>query len=116
MMVFVDPEMMQSMMSMVPEMMQAMPDIMKKVEEATAHLPPVKIPGTNDPFASVEEVVEDADNSDDSADWEDPENWSRADRELVNKLSVDSDAAFEAYYEALEKAQKNAKAKMVKDK
>ena len=41
MMVFVDPEMMQSMMSMVPEMMQAMPDIMKKVEDATKHLPPV---------------------------------------------------------------------------
>lgn len=42
MMVFVDPEMMQSMMSFVPEMMQAMPAIMRKVEEATAHLPPVK--------------------------------------------------------------------------
>ena len=40
MMVFVDPEMMQSMMGMVPEMMQAMPRIVKKVEEATAHLPP----------------------------------------------------------------------------
>lgn len=65
MMVFVDPEMMQSMMSMVPELMQAMPDIMKKVEEATAHLPPVKITGANDPFASVEDVMEDAENSDD---------------------------------------------------
>ena len=42
MMVFVDPEMMQSMMSFVPAMMQAMPAITKKVEEATAHLPPVK--------------------------------------------------------------------------
>lgn len=42
MMVFVDPEMMQSMMSFVPEMMQAMPAIMEKVEEATAHLPPPK--------------------------------------------------------------------------
>ena len=42
MMVFVDPEMMQSMMSFVPEMMQAMPAIMRKVEESTAHLPPVK--------------------------------------------------------------------------
>ncbi|GAA0477286.1 hypothetical protein GCM10009096_18960 [Parasphingorhabdus litoris] len=115
MMVFVDPEMMQSMMNMVPEMMQAMPAIMKKVEEATAHLPPVKTHG-NDPFASIDEVMEDADNSDDSTDWEDPENWSPADRELVNKLSVDSDAAFEAYYEALETAQKNAKAKMAKNK
>ena len=42
MMVFVDPEMMQSMMNFVPEIMQAMPAIMRKVEEATAHLPPVK--------------------------------------------------------------------------
>ena len=40
MMVFVDPEMMESMMGMVPEMMQSMPAIMKKVEAATAHLPP----------------------------------------------------------------------------
>lgn len=43
MMVFVDPEMMQSMMSFVPEMMQAMPAIMGKVEKATAHLPPPRI-------------------------------------------------------------------------
>lgn len=68
MMVFVDPEMMQSMMSMVPELMQAMPEIMKKVEEATAHLPTVKITDANDPFASVEDVMEDADNSDDETD------------------------------------------------
>ncbi len=115
MMVFVDPEMMQSMMNMVPEMMQAMPEIMKKVEEATAHLPPVKIPG-NDPFASVEEVMDEVENSDDATDWEDPDNWSAEDRELVNKLSVDSDIAFEKYYEALEKAQKNAKAKMANGK
>lgn len=40
MMVFVDPEMMESMMGLVPEMMRAMPDIMQKVEAATAHLPP----------------------------------------------------------------------------
>lgn len=115
MMVFVDPEMMQSMMSMIPEMMQAMPEIMKKVEEATAHLPPVKMPG-NDAFASVEEVVENAENSGDATDWEDPDNWSSEDRELVNKLSTDSDTAFEKYYEALEKAQSNAKAKMASDK
>lgn len=116
MMVFVDPEMMQSMMTMVPEMMQAMPDIMKKVEEATAHLPPIEMPGANDPFASVEDVMDEADNSDDAIDFEDPANWSSEDRELVNKLSADSDTAFEAYYAALEKAQKNAKAQMATDK
>lgn len=116
MMVFVDPEMMQSMMSMVPEMMQAMPDIMKKVEEATAHLPPVKMPGSNDPFASVEDVMEDVGNIDDTSNFEDPENWSAEDRERVNQLSIDSDKAFEKYYNALEQAQTNAKAKMAKDK
>lgn len=116
MMVFVDPEMMQSMMKMVPEMMQAMPNIMKKVEEATAHLPPVKIAGANDPFASVEDVMEDAVSSDDAIDWENPDNWSPEDRELVNKLNADSDAAFEKYYEALEQAQSNAKTKMATNK
>jgi len=116
MMVFVDPEMMQSMMTMVPEMMQAMPNIMKKVEEATAHLPPVKMSSADDPFASVEDVIDEAGNSDDTTNFEDPENWSAEDRERVNKLSTDSDTAFEKYYEALEKAQSNAKATMAKDK
>ncbi|QTD54623.1 DUF2059 domain-containing protein [Parasphingorhabdus cellanae] len=116
MMVFVDPEMMQSMMTMVPEMMQAMPDIMKKVEAATAHLPPVKMPGAGDPFGSVEDAMEDADSSADAVDFEDPENWSAEDRELVDKLSAESDTAFEAYYAALEKAQKNAKAKIANNK
>ncbi|WP_108811400.1 DUF2059 domain-containing protein [Sphingorhabdus sp. Alg231-15] len=115
MMVFVDPEMMQSMMTMVPEMMQAMPEIMKKVEEATAHLPSVKVTG-NDPFGSVENIIESSENSDDGTNWEDPDNWSAEDRELVNKLSTDSDTAFEKYYEALEQAQKNAKAKMAEKK
>lgn len=37
---FVDPEMMREMAGAAPEMMRAMPEIMKKVEAATAHLPP----------------------------------------------------------------------------
>lgn len=41
---FADPEMMTEMTAMAPEMMKAMPDMMKKVEAATAHLPPVKKP------------------------------------------------------------------------
>ena len=48
MMVFVDPEMMQSMMSMVPQMMQAMPEITRKIEAATAHLPPPVPPSTEE--------------------------------------------------------------------
>lgn len=40
MMSFVDPEMATNMAKIAPTMMQAMPDIMKKMEAATAHLPP----------------------------------------------------------------------------
>lgn len=60
MMVFVDPEMMQSMMSMVPEMMQAMPDIMKKVEDATRHLPPVTTGGDEELDAHADPDSEEA--------------------------------------------------------
>lgn len=48
MMVFVDKDMMSTMMGFVPEMMKVMPDIQKKVEEATAHLPPLQMPGYDD--------------------------------------------------------------------
>lgn len=41
---FTDPEVMREMMKMTPELMKAMPTIMKKVEAATAHLPPVVKP------------------------------------------------------------------------
>jgi hypothetical protein len=41
MLVFVEPEMIQGMTAFAPELMKAMPGIMKKVEAATAHLPPV---------------------------------------------------------------------------
>lgn len=37
---FTDKEMMQASFGMMPKIMEAMPAIMKKVEEATAHLPP----------------------------------------------------------------------------
>ena len=110
MMVFVDPEMMQSMMSMVPEMMTAMPDIMKKVEEATKHLP--KVTG-----AAVEEEIEDiadADEDDDAAAWNDRDNWSEEDRALVEKLDVESDDAISRYFDAKEAAQENAKKRLKK--
>lgn len=42
MMTFVDPEMIKNMQAFTPELMKSMPTIMKKVEKATAHLPPVK--------------------------------------------------------------------------
>lgn len=40
MLVFMDPEMVSAMQGFVPELMKAMPGIVKKVEAATAHLPP----------------------------------------------------------------------------
>lgn len=45
---FMDPELMQEMMGFMPEMMKAMPNIMKKVEAATAHLPPEPKKATTD--------------------------------------------------------------------
>lgn len=118
MMVFVDPEMMQSMMSMVPQMMQAMPDIMKKVQDATAHLPPVKLPGAeglDEDSLDDDSTAMDDDTSEDDSSWEDPENWSKEDLERVNQLSNASDLAFEKYFEALETAQQNAKARLQKN-
>lgn len=44
MMSFVDPEMVANMSKIAPTMMQAMPEIIKKVEAATAHLPPPPSP------------------------------------------------------------------------
>lgn len=44
MLLFMEPEMVESMQAFVPEFMQAMPGIMKKVEAATAHLPKPKTP------------------------------------------------------------------------
>lgn len=119
MMVFVDPEMMESMMSMVPQMMQAMPEIMKKVQDATSHLPPVKMPGTGgfEAGGPGDDTMmdDDADMAEDDRSWEDPESWSKEDLERVNELSNASDLAFEKYFEALETAQQNAKARLQKN-
>ena len=41
---FSDPEMMQAMMRQMPKIIEAMPEMMKKVEAATAHLPPLPKP------------------------------------------------------------------------
>lgn len=45
---FMDPEVIQEMMTAMPEMMKVMPEIMKKVEAATAHLPPPPKPKTTE--------------------------------------------------------------------
>ena len=43
---FSDPEMMQAMMGQMPKIIEAMPEMMKKVEAATAHLPPLPKPAS----------------------------------------------------------------------
>ncbi len=48
MLIYTDPKFMESMQAFVPEMMSAMPQIMQKVEEATAHLPPPPEPEQDD--------------------------------------------------------------------
>lgn len=44
MLVYMDPEMITAMQAFAPEMVSAMPAIVKKVEAATAHLPPLPAP------------------------------------------------------------------------
>ncbi|SOB78992.1 hypothetical protein SAMN06297144_0317 [Sphingomonas guangdongensis] len=58
MLLAVEPEMVSAMTKFVPDFMKAMPDIMKKVEKATAHLPPPPKPGTpdQDDDATPEEI------------------------------------------------------------
>lgn len=133
MMVFVDPEMMQSIMNMVPEIMQAMPDIMKKVTAATAHLPPPRKSGDKSDEEAYSDAVEAAaeaaetaadaacDAADecyseaDAARWADPANWSAEERETVAKLEAEHSATFAKYFEAHEAASENAKKRLKKD-
>jgi len=66
---FSDPEMMQAMMGQMPKILEAMPAIMKKVEAATAHLPPLP-KATKDEVTDVDwpKCVLDGNDSDCSAD------------------------------------------------
>lgn len=50
---FSDPEMMQAMMGQMPKIVEALPEIMKKVETATAHLPPLPKPASADEEQSL---------------------------------------------------------------
>ncbi|MEH6789822.1 DUF2059 domain-containing protein [Parasphingorhabdus sp.] len=114
MMVFVDPEMMQSMMGMVPAMMDAMPEIVGKVEAATAHLPAPAQP----PAEELEDTLPDgteAASGDDGDAASAPENWSDEDRERVERLGSASDESLQQYYEAIEAAESNARARRQKD-
>ncbi len=107
---FTDKEMIDASFGMMPKMMEAMPAIIKKVEAATAHLPPLAKP---DIVTGVEEVVDCTADGDDSdcptpetaaaeaiaaagqaalagenrmEPWYMEENWSAAERKKVKAL------------------------------
>ena len=101
---FTDKEMMTAMMGQMPKMLEAMPEIMKKVEAATAHLPPpptktdeaadAMADGTADPFA----------NESGAEPWWDRSNWDKADQKKIanlesaaTKSAESSEAASAAY-------------------
>jgi hypothetical protein len=114
---FTDKELMQAMMGEMPKMLEAMPAIMKKVEEATAHLPPAPKP---DDSAAMDTAIAEATAAVDAAaespyanetgeePWYNEDNWKPANQKKAAKLSKSYDAASEksgAAYAAFEEAQ-----------
>ncbi|MDZ7587655.1 MAG: DUF2059 domain-containing protein [Parasphingorhabdus sp.] len=104
MMAFVDPEMLQSMMSMVPKMMQEMPKIVEKVKVATAHLPPPPKSEAElaaDAAADAVEAVDAGAGDDAIAEetgeepWYDQQNWTAAQRKQSARLEARYNAASE---------------------
>jgi hypothetical protein len=98
---FSDREMMSSMMSEMPKLLEAMPAIMKKVEEATAHLPPAPKPeGTMD-TAMVDTAVAAEDpyaNETGDEPWHAEDGWTASEQKAITKLS-------DAYLKASEKSE-----------
>lgn len=135
--IFASPEVMSASMEMMPKFMERFFGEMEAITKGTDDLPPPRkfsdlseeelnkmseLMGIDrgsmggNAFDSVSEIAEEIaeDLDDESADWNDPESWSAEDREKVEKLEAESDAAFNTYYDALEKARENAKAKLKK--
>jgi hypothetical protein len=117
---FTDKEMMDASFGMMPKMMEAMPAIMKKVEEATAHLPP--LPKSDEEAAMDAAVAEataalgDAATTADANEtgeepWYIEDNWTSANRKKAAKLSdafVKANTKSEAVYTAFDEAQNDA--------
>lgn len=112
---FSDKEMISAMMGEMPKMIEAMPAIMKKVEEATAHLPP---PPNTDAEMAAEENPESYQQDDDlfanetgEEPWYQDQNWTAGERKAVSKLGdiyTRTSEKSEAAYAAFEEAQRNA--------
>jgi len=106
---FIDKEMIDASFGMMPKVLEAMPNIMKKVEAATAHLPPLpKAEAELAADAAMEAVAETTDAAAETGDepWYDDSNWNAAARKKANglyaKYSAGSDKlnALYARYEA----------------
>lgn len=90
---FTDKEMMQASFGMMPKMMEAMPAIIRKVEEATAHLPLLpKSEAEMTMEAAADSVTEMAAANSYAAEtgeepWYIEDNWTPANRKKATKLS-----------------------------
>lgn len=116
---FTDKEMIDASFGMMPKMMEAMPAIMKKVEEATAHLPPLRKSEAEMAIDSAaEEMAEAADAAGDTyptetggEPWYEEDNWTPANRKKSARLSEAYQAASqksETTYAAFEQIQMDA--------
>ena len=114
---FTDKEMMDASFGMMPKMLEAMPAIMKKVEAATAHLPPLVPSEAEMAMDSAADAAEDAavggsyPEETGEEPWYLEDNWKPAERKKVTKLSAAYETASEksgAAYSAFEEAQMSA--------
>ncbi len=95
---FTDKEMMTAMMGEMPKMLEAMPAIMKKVEEATAHLPPPPHPEGDSEEAAAAGAAAAAEGA--AAAAEDAArraSWSKADLKAVEKLEAEQTRLLNRY-------------------
>jgi hypothetical protein len=116
---FTDPEMVDAALAMAPKMLEAMPSIMKKVEVATAHLPPIKDAAGDELFQDNSDLAGAHPDETGKEPWHSPENWTAAELKKVEALSAASNAAseksaaaHEKYYEAYESAIEAARIKL----
>ncbi len=134
--IYASPEVMSASMEMMPQFMERFFGAMEEITEGEGDIPPPRKFGdlseeernklselmgieredmsgsdTEELGELAEELAEDLD---EESAWNQPENWTAADREKVEKLEAEYDAAFDVYYDALEKARENAKTKLKK--
>jgi hypothetical protein len=96
---FTDKEMMQASFGMMPKVMEAMPAIMKKVEAATAHLPPIAKTDTELAMNAATDAMSETGEE----PWHDGANWNATKRKkaegLYAKYNAASDKTNDLYFE-----------------